>query len=327
MNTHVIKSDVDGLVTVGQEALSLVDGLAKDIRWSGELIDKPGIYAGLPIDVYHSNCCDGPSISSSGLRTIAPPDGCPLKYWDTSYLNPDRAPQEQKDHFSLGQAVHTLLLGEEGFWQKFAILPDEFPDFKTKAAREWRDATIAAGKMVLKRDAIEQIEGMANRVANDRTFRDHLDGRIERSIIFRDRTGVWVKARPDCIPEDGYVADLKTTADASDRGCLNAIKTYGYHMQMGLISTAMEIVTGKPVTDHVLLFIEPKRPYATNIKPLDNQYVWIGQRQNRAALNIFAECMQSGVWPTYYGSGITASPSDFLEKQIDNEPSIPAEAA
>lgn len=305
----------------------IVGGLAKERTWAGEVITQPGIFKNVPIEVYHSDCCDGPSISSSGLREIAPPDGCPLKYWDNSYLNPNRAEQGQKDHFSLGHAVHTLLLGETGFWEKFAILPDEFPDFKTKASREWRDETIKSGKMVLRRDALEQIEGMANRVANDRTFLDHLDGRVERSLFYRDRTGVWVKARPDCIPEDGYVADLKTTTDASERGCLTAIKKYGYHMQMGLIGTAMEAVTGRQVTDYVLLFIEPKRPYAYNIKPLDNQYVWIGQRQNRAALNIFAECMATGVWPTYYGSGYTASPPDALEKQIDNEPSIPAEAA
>ncbi|MEO3387358.1 PD-(D/E)XK nuclease-like domain-containing protein [Mesorhizobium sp. CAU 1741] len=326
-NARPVKSDVDGITTVGQEALGVLAGLSSDIRWAGEVIDRPGIYAGLPIGVYHSDCCAGPSISSSGLREIAPPDGCPLKYWDSSYLNPDRAQQEVKEHFSLGNAVHTLLLGETGFWEKFAVLPEEFPDFKTKAAREWRDETIAAGKMVLRREALEQIEGMANRVANDRTFRDHLDGRVERSIIYQDRTGVWVKARPDCIPDDGYVADLKTTNDASDRGCANAVKTYGYHMQMGLIGTALEAVTGRRVTDHVLLFIEPKRPHAYSIKPLDNQYVWLGKRQNRAALNIFAECIERQFWPTYYGSGITISPSDWLEKQIDNEPSIPSEAA
>lgn len=325
--TPTIETDIDGVVTAGQAALNVMGNLRRDIRWDGGKITKSGIYSGLPIEVYHSDCCDGPSISSSGLREIAPPDGCPLKYWDNSYLNPDRADKEPKDHFSLGHAVHTLLLGESGFWEKFAILPDEFPDFKTKAAREWRDETVKAGKMVLRREALEQIEGMANRVANDRTFRDHLDGRVERSIIYRDRTGVWVKARPDCIPTDTVVADLKTTADASERGCLTAIKKYGYHMQMGLISSALEEITKVRVTDHVLLFIEPKRPYAYNIKPLDNQYVWLGQRQNRAALNIFAECMQRGEWPTYYGSGLTASPSDFLEKQIDNEPSIPAEAA
>lgn len=312
---------------IGELADKIVHGHKGEKTYTGGKITAPGIYRKVPMSVYHSDCCDGPSISSSGLRQIAPPEGCPLKFWDDSYLNPDRAPQEEKEHFSLGRAVHTLLLGEDGFRDDYEVMPPEFKDYKTQAARDWRDSVIAEGRSPLRRENLEQIEGMANRVASDQTFIDHLRGRVERTIIYRDRTGVWVKARPDSIPDDTIIADLKTTKDASERGCLNAIKSYGYHMQMGLISTAMEEVTGVRVTDHVLLFIETKRPYAYNIKPVDNQYIWYGQRQNRAALNIFAECWESGFWPTYYSSGLTASPSDLFEKQIENEPSIPAEAA
>jgi len=319
--------DTDAMQSIGALGAKMARRHSFVRIWDGKTIDKPGVISGLPIDSYHSDCCAGPSISSSGLREIAPPDGCPLKYWDNSYLNPDRAPEEPKDHFSLGKAVHTLLLGEDDFRAIYSVRPTKFKDWRTNDAKEWRESQIKAGKVVLVPEHLEQIEGMANRVANDRTFVDHLRGDIERSIIYQDRTGVWVKARPDSIPADTVIADLKTTADASERGCLNAIKKFGYHQQMALISTAIHEVMGYQVTDHVLLFIEPKRPHAYNIKPLDNQYIWYGKRQNRAALNIFAECLQSGFWPTYYGSGLSASPSDFFEKQIDNEPSIPAEAA
>ncbi|PRD42153.1 hypothetical protein C5748_18145 [Phyllobacterium phragmitis] len=313
---------------IGGIVNGIVKGLSGERLWDGKRISEPGIIAKLPINVYHSDCCVAPSISSSGLREIAPPEGCPLKFWDNSYLNPDRAPQVEKDHFSLGRAVHTLLLGEDGFKDDFAVRPDEFPDYRTNAAKAWRAKQIAAGKTVLKNDDLIAIEGMANRVINDRDFIDHLGGRVERTLIIRDqKTGLFIKARPDAIPADTTIADLKTTADASERGCLTSIKKYNYHMQLALAGTALEILNGRQITDHVLLFIEPKRPYAYNIKPVDNQYIWYGARQNRAALDIFADCMSKGFWPTYYSSGYTASPSDFFEKQIENEPSIPAEAA
>ncbi|NTJ67573.1 hypothetical protein G6M50_06315 [Agrobacterium rhizogenes] len=317
---------------LGSEYNSIMDRIAKqrakgEKLYSGGKITEPGVWARVPMSVYHSDCCDGPSISSSGLRELAPPDGCPIKFWDNSYLNPDRAPEEPKDHFSLGKAVHTLLLGEDGFNDQYVIRPAEYPDYRTKDAREWRDTQIKAGKTVLLPSALEQIEGMADRVAGDRTFVDLLRGDVERSVIFRDpKTGVWVKTRPDSIPSDTVIADLKTTSDASDRGCATSIRKFNYHMQLALAGTALKEVRNIEIRDHVLLFIEVKRPYAYNIKPVDNQYIDFGARQNRAALNVFAECWNTKFWPTYFGSGITVSPSDQFEKMIENEPSIPKAA-
>lgn len=294
----------------------------------GGKITEQGIYSHLPMDVYHSDCCAGPSISSSGLRQLTPPHGCPMQFWDTSYLNPDRAPEEQKEHFNIGRAVHTLLLSEDGFRDKYVIRDKKWADWRTKEANDWRDEQVAAGKTVLVPGDLENIQGMAERISKDQTFVDLLSGRVERSIIWKDaKTGVWLKSRPDTIPEDGFIADLKTTSDASDIGCQRATLDHGYHIQMGLACMGIEEVTRKAVTDHVLLFIETKRPWAYSIKPLDNQFVYAGMRQARAAINIFADCWKTGNWPTYYGSGITLVTPDWFDKQIDREPSIPQEAA
>lgn len=299
-----------------------------EMVYAGGKITAPGIYAKVPMSVYHSDCCPGPSISSSGLRELTPPNGCPLRYWDNSYLNPNRAPEEQKDHFNLGRAVHTLLLSEDGFRNEYVIRPAEFKDWRTKDAQDWRAKQHAAGKTVLVPDDLSNIQGMAERIAGDTTFVDLLRGRIERSIIWQDaKTGVWLKSRPDSIPADGFIADLKTTSDASEIGCQRATLSYGYHMQLGLACIGMEDLTKRRVTDHVLLFIETKRPWAYNIKPIDPQLIDLGMRQLRAAINVFAECIGSSVWPTYYGSGITLSSPDWFEKQIEREPSIPQEAA
>ena len=43
----------------------------KFTTWTGGSIGKPGLYADMTLEQYHSrNVCDGISISSSGLRTI-----------------------------------------------------------------------------------------------------------------------------------------------------------------------------------------------------------------------------------------------------------------
>lgn len=325
------------------DAPQSIGGLARDIvakagtkmaekngerLYEGGKIAEAGIWKGVPMSVYHSDCCLGPSISSSGLRQLTPPHGAPLKFWDTSYLNPNRALEEVKEYFSIGRAVHTLLLSEEGFRDEFVIRPTEWSDWRSKDAREWRDAQTAAGKTVLVPDDLANIQGMAERISGDPIFVDLLKGKIERSIIWQDeKTGVWLKSRPDSIPADGFIADLKTTTDASEIGCQRSTISYGYHMQLGLACMGLEALTKKRVTDHVLLFIETKRPWAYNIKPIDPQMIHLGMRQLRAAIDVFADCMKTGAWPTYYGSGITLSSPDWFDKQIDREPSIPQEAA
>lgn len=324
----------DTAVRAGDYAPKIVAQAARNLPANGERvyaggkITEAGIYRGVPMDIYHSDCCPGASVSSSGLRQLTPPNGCPLKFWDTSYLNPDRVLEETKEHFNVGRAVHTLLLSETGFRDTYVIRPDEWSDWKKQDAQNWRKEQIKLGKTVLVPDDLDNIEGMAERISKDRTFRDLMTGRVERSIVWQDRkTGVWLKSRPDTIPEDGFISDLKTTADASEIGCQRATISYGYHMQMALACMGLEELTARQVTDHVLLFIEVKRPWAYNIKPVDSAFIYNGMRQCRAAIDVFSACWRDKFWPTYYGSGLTLCSPEWFDKQIDREPSIPSEAA
>ena len=87
-------------------------------------ITEPGVYD-VSIDRYHSQICDGPSISSSGIRALL---RSPAHYWRTSDLNPARVEEDDKEAFILGRAAHHLLLGEKEFSRQFVIRPDEAPD-------------------------------------------------------------------------------------------------------------------------------------------------------------------------------------------------------
>ena len=111
-------------------------------QYAGGKITEPGCYAGIPIELYHGDVTDGPGISSSGLRTIE--SKTPLHYWANSYLNPERLPQEAKEHFAFGHAAHTLLLSESGFKEKFVVRPEQWKDWRKDAAKIWRDEQVAA---------------------------------------------------------------------------------------------------------------------------------------------------------------------------------------
>jgi hypothetical protein len=110
-------------------------------------IDRAGLHRIGPIDTYHSQCCVGPSISSSGLRTLFLKS--PAHFWCESNLNPKREEQPTKEAFTLGRAAHHLLLGEDAFSTLFIVRPDRFDSWRTDASKAWRAEQEAAGRTVL----------------------------------------------------------------------------------------------------------------------------------------------------------------------------------
>lgn len=331
MNDH-IDIDADRFASFENVTNNVVHGYRGERDWNGQPISEPGIYRKIPMDAYHEQLTVGPSISSSGLREIE--NRSPLHFFDGSYLNPDRPEKEPNASLDFGRAVHTLLLSEDGFRDDYVVRPETYEDDAGKwkswsgnanVCKEWLALQRKAGKTVLLKSQVDDIHGMADRLSKNQVAVDLLRGRIERSIITKDaKTGVWVKSRPDSIPRDTIIADLKTCADASQVAIGRSIINYGYLQQMALAITCLEEVGQRQVNEAVLLFVETTRPYAFNIKPLDNGDIHTAMRQNRRALNIFAECLASGDYPTYADNMRTWSAPQWWSDRYENDPTLPA---
>lgn len=286
----------------------------------GEKISEDGVY-NITLEQHHSDNCVGPSISSSGLRDIDA--RCPLYYWAFSYLNPKGRKYPETDAMKLGSAAHHLILGEADFRSKFATIPEEFPDFKTKAAREWRDAQIAAGRSVLSRKEEAAIVDMADALMrHDLIVRPDgapglLHGVVEQSLVWKDKeTGVWLKTRPDVIPTGSrMIADLKTCSNADAWPVRQTIEKRGYHIQMWLAGEGFRQVLGWEMEDFVPIFVETAYPNLVNTKPLGAGAMHWGELQARAAIRKFAECMSSGHWPGLADDTVTAELSPSYIKQ------------
>jgi hypothetical protein len=291
-------------------------------NWDGKPIDHAGIYADVPIGIYHSqDICAGPSVSSSGLRRVLERNGgSPAHFYDEWSGNPNRQEQEEeKQHFILGRAVHHLLLGEGFFRESFAIREEAnatWSSWRTEAARAWRDELFRAGRMALTASDIEDIRGMCEAMAKHPEvniqfepgrYYSLLNGHIEKSFIWKDKpTGLWCKARPDAIPTDsGDYADLKTTTSVAYQAIQRAITDHAYHQQAAMIAEGARQCAG-PLSSYTLVFVEKRRPYCVRPVPLDMEDILLGHEQNRIALDLVARCLRDKAWPGPGDANITS---------------------
>lgn len=294
----------------------------------GMVISESCIVRNMSMVRYHGQAvCTHPSISSSGARLIE--SRSLAHFYDQSDLNPNRAPDEPKHHFSWGKALHHLSAGEADFAKHFAVRPDSFDSWRTKESQKWRAEQQLDRKDVLVPDDLISLRIAAEKLAAHPTIQAGiLHGLIEHSIfVKRDivlPTGevvtIFLKSRPDVIPvEADMIVDLKSCADASPAAVRRSIGEYGYYIQLALAHEAILETTGRTMEDHVLVFIESKRPCEINIKPLEPVAIEYGRRQLKRALVKFAGAVSSGKWPGYEDDEVPAGLPDWLAKRLARE--------
>lgn len=273
-------------------------------KWhKGMVISEPGIYAGVPMSAYHSQkLCDGPSISSSGLRKIF--NESPAHFYCKWDGNPDRENDGDSAAFTLGRAAHHLLLGEDDFSTLFIQRPEELGGKPWQGNRAeckaWLAEQAEAGRTVLKPDDVKVIRGMARSLsAHPLINAGLLNGLIEMTMVWKCKdTGVWKKARPDCIPTgSGDFADLKTCVSVATDDLQRSIFEYGYAQQGSLIHEGWNALTGGTEASFSLAFVEKAAPYCTRIVTLRDDDLLRAERANYAATTIFAKCLDAGEWP------------------------------
>jgi len=262
-------------------------------------ISKKGVYA-LSMSDYHGQPTVGPSVSSSGLRTIF--QESPAHFWVNSSINPKAVEQKDSEAFVFGRAAHHLLLGEDDFSTLFIVRPEEIDGAAWQGNRtvckKWITDQRAAGRTVLTAEQIEKIRGMARSLAKHPLIEAGiLNGDIEQSLIWQDKeTGIWLKARPDAIPNgSGDFADLKTTVETGfklDRSVIS----YRYDMQAALVKWGCKEVLGFDMTEFSFVFVEKDPPHCVDVLVLDPEDIQAAEHDLRASLRTLAYCLKTGDW-------------------------------
>lgn len=251
---------------------------------------KPGIYAGIPNEAYHS----GPGISKSGLWTIHTKSPAHFKFGE----------RKETKAFDMGEACHLAILEPNLFEKKVVRGPDD------RRGNKWKDIAEVCridGKLLLTsgdydnalavRDAVHADPFVSSIVANE-------NATIEASGYWIDEaTGLLCRCRPDLYRADlGIMVDVKSTASAHPDDFARSVINYGYHAQEAFYTDGWQSL-GKTVDGFVFLAWEKSSPYACGIYELPPPIVEEGRTIARRALETYAQCQKVNHWPAY-GSGV-----------------------
>jgi hypothetical protein len=274
-------------------------------------LNAPGIYSDVGMDVYHGQLTATPSASRSVLHTIF--EDSPAHAYLKLYLNPNREEDDPSEAMILGQAAHHLILGQRYFEEHFVVRPDKFDSWRTKEAKAWRAEKQVEGLQVIEPKHTEAIDGMAASLAQNALVRNGaLGGLIEHTMICLDEeTGIWLKVRPDSLPNDSAdVTDLKTAASVTDEWIEKAIGDTGINMQAAMIARAFKQILGMEMQSFSTVFVETKPPYCCRVRTLKPADIELGDRQVAASLRLMKRCLDEDHWP---GPGGDQRDAEFVE--------------
>ena len=276
-----------------------------------EKISENGAYKELPMEFYHGDCCVGPSVSSTVLRAVE--QKSERHGWLKSPLNPDRGKDgKTTTPLRIGSAVHSLAFDKDGLDPRWFV-KSPFDEFRTNEAKRWRDLQINAGKTILKQSEFDLIRDITDALLEEPVIQQGLfdeRGEIETSLIYQDEeTGLWLKSRPDVVPVNPIITDLKVVADASRRAVEYSIMDNGYHMQLGLAAEIMERLLGNKIEEFWLILVEKEPPHPVTFAEISMDLIAWGRVLNRSAIRRFAQCVKKGVDKTNF-------PKDLREKEM-----------
>lgn len=271
------------------------------------MIETAGLYDDVPERLYHADPCLEPSLSSGIAKRIVARS--PRHAWhEHPRLNKAKALEVEAPSrvMDLGTASHKLILGRGPDIAE--IVAD---DYKTKAAREARDAARAAGRVpVLSED-------MANVRLLAEAFRDQLaatefaglldQGAAEVTGVWRDVGGIWCRMRVDWLPaiarEGGHITvlDVKTTGGSGhpDDWQRTAFDM-GYDFQDAHYSRGLaRLIPDVRSVRFVFAVLEQEPPYALSLNEFGGQAREEASILMELARGLWGECLRRNEWPSY----------------------------
>jgi len=247
---------------------------------------KLGINPYVSNEEYHA---DREYLSSSAFKLLLKS----AKEFEAKYIL--EQPEEEKAEnlaFSEGSLTHAYILEPEVVEQEFAFFPGfrkqgkEFQEFKAKNR----------GKTIISASQEKRCKEYVQAYNNLPAAVNLISGGIAEHTVCGLLSGISVKVRTDYINVDkGYIADIKTTAWASDRYTfIDTIARYGYDLSAALYAEVVKQYYDKDF-DFYFIVISKKEKTCDVYKMSDKSYKK-GLDSLMNSVSKYKQCKRTGIW-------------------------------
>lgn len=263
------------------------------------------IIENLPADEYFAI----DAASNSGLKLIR---RSPAHF---KYPEPEKRDSRAKE---MGSAIHMALLEPDLFAKTYHMAE---ADLRTDAYYRGM-AKDFGGAVVLTRQEHRKVIGMQNAAYRNTRFAGYMKslGRNELSVhTADDETGVPIKCRFDRMGDSIFAFDVKKCQDARGEEFTKPISNYGYYMQVAFYQHVWFCETGEKLEEFPLIAIEEDSPHGVICHDLDEIALELGRIHYREALDTYARCRDSGIWPAYANESEYTSVTNWMQNQLVND--------
>lgn len=271
-----------------------------------------GIHTDITIEAYHANRTH---ISATQIK-IAKRS---LKEFQW-YLD-GKIVQEDKPHFSFGNAFELALLNPVEFSEKVAIMPDQewirevmlnddtiVKPRSTKIygtrynewilGREGMYTVMDAGK-----ESYETIKCMLDSCYADKVIQGLIrNTEYQLSLFWTDEeTGLGIKTRPDiCKRKKNVVINVKTIEDGSPQAFSKELAKYDYPLQAAIeITGCLQTGLMGQVDNYFWLVCEKKAPYNATIYEFGQEDIKMSMDELHYLLNKIKKAKEENLHPGY----------------------------
>ncbi len=246
-----------------------------------------GIFENLSHSAYHAMT---DRISNSYLSRL---DKCPAAA---------KVKQEETPAMTFGRAFHCFILdGMAAFSRDVLVLPEI--NRRTSAGKEEYQALVTNNpeKAIITQEDLQSIMEMDKSVKAHPLAKNLIGtGTNEVSVFWDDPfSGLPCKARPDKVPGQNTLVDLKSIADATAHGFQSSVISFRYASQAAFYLDGINKATGGGFDLFAFIAVEKKEPYKVGVFTLSADFIEYGRQDYRRLLVVEMNCREKNLWPNY----------------------------